>query len=85
MGIAHTAGLLMESLQKLMHTHTNLMIEFSLSTMALLKIILNLKKSCQPGYSFSSKTDSELIAHLLDYFLKENNSLLKAMQALKIN
>ena len=35
------------------------------------------------GYSFSSKTDSELIAHLLDYFLKENNSLLKAMQALK--
>ena len=35
------------------------------------------------GYYFSSKTDSELIAHLLDYFLKENNSLLKAMQALK--
>ena len=35
------------------------------------------------GYFFSSKTDSELIAHLLDYFLKENNSLLKAMQALK--
>ena len=35
------------------------------------------------GYSFSSKTDSELIAHLLDYYLKENNSLLKAMQALK--
>ena len=34
-------------------------------------------------YSFYSKTDSELIAHLLDHFLKTNDSLLTAMQALK--
>ena len=35
------------------------------------------------GYAFNSKTDSELIAHLLDNFLKTNDSLLTAMQALK--
>ncbi len=34
-------------------------------------------------YTFYSKTDSELIAHLLDHFLKSNDSLLTAMQALK--
>ena len=34
-------------------------------------------------YAFYSKTDSELIAHLLDHFLKSNDSLLTAMQALK--
>ena len=31
------------------------------------------------GYSFTSETDSELIAHLLDYFLTTNNSMLDAM------
>ena len=31
------------------------------------------------GCSFTSETDSELIAHLLDYFLTTNNSMLDAM------
>ena len=31
------------------------------------------------GYSFSSQTDSELIAHLLDYFLNKGNSMLDSM------
>ena len=35
------------------------------------------------GYTFNSKTDSELIAHLLDNFLKAEDSLLSAMQKLK--
>ena len=35
------------------------------------------------GYAFNSKTDSELIAHLLDNFLKAEDSLLSAMQKLK--
>ena len=36
------------------------------------------------GYTFNSKTDSELIAHLLDNFLKAEDSLLSAMQKLSL-
>ena len=35
------------------------------------------------GYVFTSKTDSELIAHLLDSFLEEGSSLLEATKQLK--
>ncbi|MDA9729691.1 glutamine--fructose-6-phosphate transaminase (isomerizing) [SAR86 cluster bacterium] len=35
------------------------------------------------GYAFTSKTDSELIAHLLDSYLEEGSSLLKATKQLK--
>ena len=31
------------------------------------------------GYSFSSQTDSELIAHLLEYFLNKGNNMLDSM------
>ena len=31
------------------------------------------------GYVFSSETDSELIAHMLDHFLNQNNSLIDSM------
>ena len=31
------------------------------------------------GYSFSSQTDSELIAHLLEYFLSKGNSMVDSM------
>ena len=45
---------------------------------------LSLKEELtKEGYTFSSKTDSELIAHLLDRNLKTNNSLLEAVQGLK--
>ena len=35
------------------------------------------------GYSFSSQTDSELIAHLLDLYLKDGNSMIDAMYLAK--
>ena len=35
------------------------------------------------GYSFSSQTDSELIAHLLEYFLNKGNSMLDSMYLTK--
>ena len=35
------------------------------------------------GYSFSSQTDSELIAHLLEYFLNEGNNMLDSMYLTK--
>ena len=35
------------------------------------------------GYAFTSKTDSELIAHLLDNYLEEGSSLLEATKQLK--
>ena len=35
------------------------------------------------GYSFSSQTDSELIAHLLDYFLSKGNSMVDSMYLTK--
>ena len=35
------------------------------------------------GYSFESQTDSELIAHLIDSFLNDGNSMIEGMQALK--
>ena len=35
------------------------------------------------GYSFSSETDSELIAHMLEYFLNKDNSMLDAMYLTK--
>ena len=35
------------------------------------------------GYSFESKTDSELIAHLIDSFLNDGKSMIEGMQALK--
>ena len=35
------------------------------------------------GYTFSSQTDSELIAHLLDLFLKDDNSMIDAMYLAK--
>ncbi|MDC3150296.1 glutamine--fructose-6-phosphate transaminase (isomerizing) [SAR86 cluster bacterium] len=37
----------------------------------------------QKGYSFESKTDSELIAHLIDSFLNDGKSMIEGMQALK--
>ena len=33
----------------------------------------------EKGYSFSSQTDSELIAHMLEYFLNKSNSMLDSM------
>ena len=33
----------------------------------------------EEGYSFSSQTDSELIAHMLEYFLNKSNSMLDSM------
>ena len=35
------------------------------------------------GYDFTSQTDSELIAHLLDYYLNQNNSMVDAMHLAK--
>ena len=35
------------------------------------------------GYAFSSQTDSELIAHLLDLYLKDGNSMIDAMYLAK--
>ena len=35
------------------------------------------------GYSFSSQTDSELIAHILDYYLAKGQSMIDAMFSLK--
>jgi len=35
------------------------------------------------GYTFSSQTDSELIAHLLDLYLKDGNSMIDAMYLAK--
>ena len=35
------------------------------------------------GYSFSSQTDSELIAHLLEYFLNKGNNMLDSMYLTK--
>ena len=35
------------------------------------------------GYSFSSQTDSELIAHMLEYFLSKDNTMLDAMYLTK--
>ncbi|MDC1535337.1 class II glutamine amidotransferase, partial [Gammaproteobacteria bacterium] len=35
------------------------------------------------GYDFTSQTDSELIAHLLDYYLSQNNSMIDAMYLAK--
>ena len=35
------------------------------------------------GYSFSSQTDSELIAHMLEYFLSKGNSMLDSMYLTK--
>ena len=35
------------------------------------------------GYDFTSQTDSELIAHLLDYYLSQNNNMIDAMYLAK--
>ena len=35
------------------------------------------------GYSFSSQTDSELIAHMLDFFLNQGNSMIDSMYLTK--
>jgi glucosamine--fructose-6-phosphate aminotransferase (isomerizing) len=35
------------------------------------------------GYDFTSQTDSELIAHMLDYFIKQDNSMIDAMYLAK--
>ena len=35
------------------------------------------------GYDFTSQTDSELIAHMLDYFIKQDNSMIEAMYLAK--
>ena len=35
------------------------------------------------GYSFSSQTDSELIAHMLDFFLNQDNSMIDSMYLTK--
>ncbi len=45
---------------------------------------LDLKKFLKKeGYAFSSQTDSELIAHLLEYFLSKGNNMLDAMYLTK--
>ena len=45
---------------------------------------LNLKDFLKKeGYSFSSQTDSELIAHLLEYFLNKGNNMLDSMYLTK--
>ena len=45
---------------------------------------INLRKSLvETGYNFSSQTDSELIAHLLDFHLNQGNSMMDAMYAAK--
>ena len=41
------------------------------------------KELTELGYSFSSQTDSELIAHLLDYFLNQKNTMIDAMHLIK--
>jgi glucosamine--fructose-6-phosphate aminotransferase (isomerizing) len=35
------------------------------------------------GYEFTSQTDSELIAHMLDYFINQDNSMIDAMYLVK--
>ena len=35
------------------------------------------------GYEFTSQTDSELIAHMLDYFINQDNSMINAMYLAK--
>jgi len=41
----------------------------------------NLKKlQIQQGYEFTSETDTEVIAHAIDFFIKSSNSLLEAVQ-----
>ena len=35
------------------------------------------------GYEFTSQTDSELIAHMLDYFINQDNSMIDAMYLAK--
>ena len=37
----------------------------------------------QSGYAFSSQTDSELIAHLLDHYINQGQSMVEAMYAAK--
>ena len=45
---------------------------------------IKLRKSLvETGYNFSSQTDSELIAHLLDFHLNQGNSMMDAMYAAK--
>ncbi|MDA9636321.1 glutamine--fructose-6-phosphate transaminase (isomerizing) [SAR86 cluster bacterium] len=41
------------------------------------------KELIEYGYAFSSQTDSELIAHLLDYFLNQKNTMIDAMHSIK--
>ena len=41
------------------------------------------KELIELGYAFSSQTDSELIAHLLDYFLNQKNTMIDAMHLIK--
>ena len=41
------------------------------------------KELTELGYAFSSQTDSELIAHLLDYFLNQKNTMIDAMHSIK--
>ena len=41
------------------------------------------KELTELGYAFSSQTDSELIAHLLDYFLNQKNTMIDAMHLIK--
>ena len=41
------------------------------------------KELSSEGYSFSSQTDSELIAHILDYYLAKGQSMIDAMFSLK--
>ena len=50
----------------------------------IIEIYLELKDElANKGYAFTSKTDSELIAHLLDSYLEEGSSLLEATKQLK--
>jgi len=45
---------------------------------------IELRKSLiQDGYEFTSQTDSELIAHMLDYYIGQKNSMIDAMYLTK--
>ena len=49
--------------------------------MELLKIIFDLKDlQIKQGYEFTSETDTEVIAHAIDFAMQSSNSLLEATQ-----
>ena len=82
-GIAHTRATHGEPSELNAHPHQSNDRVFIVHN-GIIENYLSLKEELtKEGYAFSSKTDSELIAHLLDRNLKTNNSLLEAVQGLK--